>query len=136
MEQKPASSNKNLTPYIAIGGIGLAIFGASYYIWKRIANKRKPGSKGKRLPKDLVIKILITTKRELFPLWNTLAGECKGFLDANNLRIVPHKVKMIFLQKGQLFSYNFMQYNLFWVIRTTIHIYHHKESASRIQGGS
>ena len=104
MEPKSASSSKNLTRYIALGGIGLAIFGASYYIWSKVIKRNRSGAKRKHLPKDLVIKILTITKRELFPMWNTLAGECRGFLMDSKLRNLPEEFKTDVLARGNLFD--------------------------------
>lgn len=103
MEAKAISSKNNMTRYIAIGGIGVAIFGASYYLWSRVRKGKLLGGKGKRLPKDLVIKILTTIRKELYPLWSTMIGECVGFLDDQGLRNIPQSFKKEALERGQLF---------------------------------
>ena len=104
MEPKSASSSKNLTRYIALGGIGLAIFGASYYIWSKVIKGNRSGVKGTRLPKELILKILTMTKRELFPMWNALSGECMGFLQETGLRNLPAQAKQEVLARGNLFA--------------------------------
>ena len=60
-------TNSNLSKYITIGGIGLGILGASYFLVRALRKKI--------LPKETVIKILHDLRRELFPLFNRLAGE-------------------------------------------------------------
>lgn len=99
MEAKPTSANKNLTRYIAIGGIGLAIFGASYFISRSL--KRK----GKQLPKELVLKLLHQIKKELFPVWNLIAGEVTDYLILYQLRNVPQDFKRDALARGQSYFF-------------------------------
>lgn len=140
METKTTASNTNLKRYLALGGIGLAVFGASYYIWRKLLTREQPSSieepsitEEKGLPKDLLIKILTATRRELFPIWSTMAGEVQGFLVVENLKSVPSQYKQEVLERGNI-KFPIKLYS-FGLTRKTTHLSHHKSGASRIQSG-
>lgn len=62
-KRTPSSTPKLV---LTIGGIGLLVLGASYYLYRRF--KRK-------IPKELVITILKGTRKEMYPLLKTTADK-------------------------------------------------------------
>ena len=95
MKKKAFLSKTNLNRYIAVGGIGLAVFGATYYVYGRISRWLGTLSKG------LMLWILTKTKRELFPLWNTMSGEILGSLVTGNPKNPSPQYKREVLERGK-----------------------------------
>lgn len=99
MQPKNFTVGKELKRYLALGGIGITLFGVSYFIWKYLKRKQEP-IKEKTLPKELVIKIQCAIKRELFPIFLSIAAETKGIMSACQLTIVPEEYKSMILERG------------------------------------
>lgn len=98
MEVSKTTSSKILKKYIAIGGIGLAIFGASYYLIRKLKKRKQT--------KDLVIKIISKIKWELYPLLNTVSGEVIDLMGRNQLRRVPEEYKRKVIERGKFFLWD------------------------------
>lgn len=79
------TKNNNLKLYLTVGGLGVAIFGASFYLLRKLKNKT-PSHQVKCLPKETVLKILRETKREQYPIITELAQTCLVILaEADNV---------------------------------------------------
>lgn len=100
MDAKKAMVSTDLKKYLAIGGIGIALFGVSCFLWRGI--RKHDSVEGNRLPKKLVIQILCSLKRELFPVLNGIAGESICLMKRLQLRTLSRDEKLKIIEKSSL----------------------------------
>ena len=99
MESAKATTKSSLTKYITVSGISLGILGASYFLIRALSQKQRKGPV--ILPKQTVIKILHDLRRELFPLFNALAGECRPYVQATGGNSIPTEFRSELLATGK-----------------------------------
>lgn len=75
MEAAKTAKNTNLTRFLTIGGIGVAVFAASYYLLKN--SKNKQSTRSDILPKELVLKLLQEIRREMHPSLDSIVKASK-----------------------------------------------------------
>lgn len=103
MSTKNTSKSSKIVRYFAIGGLGIAVLGASYFLYKHF-KKQQTVVKRKSLPKEVVIKILHEIRRDLFHVYKSLESECKRYRESKGVTEIPadYKAELIKSSKQHL----------------------------------